>query len=105
MTEWLARKAALRGPVPYIDLGRIRSGLDEFGGLTRVKDLTASEFRVGLRYRFADGLLASPVRNENGARGQARTPCGSETVLVDSVAEVPNRRGEQAVGEAVANDR
>jgi len=47
----------------YIDLGKIRSGLDEFGGLTRVKDLAASEFRVGLRYRFADGLLASPVRS------------------------------------------
>ncbi len=43
----------------YIDLGSIRSGLDSYGGLTRLKDLSANEFRVGLRYRFADSLLPS----------------------------------------------
>ncbi|MBD8906608.1 outer membrane protein [Methylorubrum zatmanii] len=41
----------------YIDLGRAKSGVDLYGGSTRLKDLAASEFRVGLRYRFADSLL------------------------------------------------
>lgn len=48
----------------YIDLGRAKSGVDLYGGSTRLKDLSASEFRVGLRYRFADGLMplgASPA--------------------------------------------
>ncbi|GAA0251235.1 hypothetical protein LNAOJCKE_3899 [Methylorubrum aminovorans] len=47
----------------YINLGKIRSGLDEYGGLTRVKDLAANEFRVGMRYRFADGFLPSAARD------------------------------------------
>ena len=50
----------------YIDLGRAKSGLDAYGGSTRLKDLTANEFRVGLRYRFADTLLPTIPTNAYG---------------------------------------
>lgn len=53
----------------YVDFGRAKSGTDPYGGSTRLKDLTANEFRIGLRYQFANGLLpgafgpASPYGN------------------------------------------
>ena len=50
----------------YIDLGRAKSGLDAYGGSTRLKDLTANEFRVGLRYRFADTLMPTIPGNGYG---------------------------------------
>lgn len=37
----------------YVDLGKIRTGVDSYGSGTRLKDLNASEFRIGLRYDFA----------------------------------------------------
>ena len=37
----------------YVDLGKIRTGVDSYGYGSRLKDLSASEFRIGLRYDFA----------------------------------------------------
>jgi opacity protein-like surface antigen len=39
----------------YVNLGRAKTGLDDFGFDTRLKDITANEVRVGLRYMFAGG--------------------------------------------------
>ena len=41
----------------YVDLGRAKSGTDAYGGTSRLKDLAANEFRIGLRYQFAGGLI------------------------------------------------
>ena len=50
----------------YVDLGRAKSGLDAYGGGTRLKDLTANEFRIGLRYRFADLFAPAGLANAYG---------------------------------------
>ncbi|WP_342150163.1 outer membrane protein [Methylorubrum sp. SB2] len=51
----------------YVDLGRAKSGLDAYGYGTRVKDLAANEFRIGLRYNFSNlfvpGLANNPYGN------------------------------------------
>ncbi len=51
----------------YVDLGRSKSGLDAFGYNTRVKDLAANEFRIGLRYHFSNffnpGAASDPYGN------------------------------------------
>lgn len=39
----------------YVDLGRAKSRPDAFGFDSRLKDITTSEFRIGLRYLFAGG--------------------------------------------------
>ena len=46
----------------YVDLGKLRTGVDAYGYGTRLKDLTANEFRIGLRYAFAGlpHLAANP---------------------------------------------
>lgn len=58
---------ALDAAYRYVDLGRAKSGLDAYGQGTRVKDLAANEFRVGLRYNFsnlfAPGLPVNPYGN------------------------------------------
>ncbi len=45
----------------YVDLGKVRTGIDSYGYGTRLKDLTASEFRIGLRYDFAGLSPTIPV--------------------------------------------
>jgi opacity protein-like surface antigen len=45
----------------YVDLGRMRTGVDSFGYGTRFKNLTANEFRIGLRYDFAALPQVLPV--------------------------------------------
>ncbi len=42
----------------YVNLGRAKTGLDDFGFGTRLKDISANEVRVGLRYSFAGGAAA-----------------------------------------------
>lgn len=39
----------------YVNLGRAKTGLDAYGYDSRLKDITANEVRVGLRYTFAGG--------------------------------------------------
>ncbi|WP_236728685.1 outer membrane protein [Methylobacterium sp. WSM2598] len=36
----------------YLDIGKARTGFDAYGGNTRLKDITANEVRVGLRWAF-----------------------------------------------------
>lgn len=36
----------------YVNLGRAKTGLDEYGYGTRLKDIASNEVRVGLRYSF-----------------------------------------------------
>lgn len=50
----------------YIDFGEAKSGVDAYGASTRLKDLTASEFRFGLRYQFAGGVVPGLRRNPYG---------------------------------------
>jgi opacity protein-like surface antigen len=50
----------------YVDLGEAKSGVDLYGGSTRLKDLTANEVRIGLRYQFAGGLLPALRQNPYG---------------------------------------
>jgi opacity protein-like surface antigen len=44
----------------YVNLGRAKSGVDDFGYDTRLKEVTANEVRVGLRYMLTGG--PDPVR-------------------------------------------
>ena len=58
----------------YVDFGRAKSGLDAYGAGTRLKDLAANEFRLGLRYELGgsgglDGLGGLP--NLAGIDGNA----------------------------------
>ncbi|KAB1074711.1 outer membrane protein [Methylobacterium planeticum] len=55
----------------YVDLGKAKSGTDPYGGSTRLKDLAASEFRLGLRYELA-GLPGVP-----SLLGVGQTPYGN----------------------------
>lgn len=50
----------------YVDLGRAKSGLDAYGYGTRVKDLAANEFRVGLRYNFSNLFTPGLAGNAYG---------------------------------------
>lgn len=43
----------------YVGLGPVKTGADSYGASTRFKDLSASEFRVGLRYDLS-GLPSVP---------------------------------------------
>ncbi|MFE1598468.1 outer membrane protein [Methylobacterium sp. ID0610] len=36
----------------YLDIGKARTGFDAYGYNTRLKDVTANEFRIGLRWAF-----------------------------------------------------
>ncbi|MFD0936728.1 outer membrane protein, partial [Methylobacterium trifolii] len=52
----------------YVDLGGIKSGADSFGAATRLKELAASEFRLGLRYDLSAlsgfaGAASNPYGN------------------------------------------
>lgn len=44
----------------YLDIGKARTGFDAFGFNTRIKDIAANEFRIGLRWAFG-GPLGSLV--------------------------------------------
>ena len=46
----------------YVDLGRAKSGTDAYGGASRLRDLAASEVRLGLRYQFAGGFVPRGLR-------------------------------------------
>lgn len=50
----------------YVDLGRAKSGLDAFGYGTRLKDLSANEFRIGLRYTFSNLFTPGLPSNSYG---------------------------------------
>lgn len=39
----------------YVNLGRAKTGLDDYGARTSLKDLAANEVRVGLRYSISGG--------------------------------------------------
>ncbi|MGY2048706.1 outer membrane protein [Methylobacterium sp. JK268] len=42
----------------YLDVGKARSGVDAYGQNTRLKDITANEVRVGLRWAFGAAPFA-----------------------------------------------
>lgn len=44
----------------YVDLGNAKSGLDAYNAGTRLKDLAANEFRLGLRYDLGDRFGSLP---------------------------------------------
>lgn len=50
----------------YVDLGKAKSGIDEYGQGTRLKDLAANEFRIGLRYQFGNTLFPAIASNPYG---------------------------------------
>ena len=50
----------------YVDLGKAKSGLDDYAQGTRLKDLVSNEFRIGLRYQFGNDLFASVPANAYG---------------------------------------
>lgn len=40
----------------YLEVGKARTGFDVYNQNTRIKDIAANEFRVGLRWAFGNGL-------------------------------------------------
>ncbi len=40
----------------YLEVGKARTGFDAYNQNTRIKDIAANEFRVGLRWAFGNGL-------------------------------------------------
>ena len=53
----------------YVDLGNAKSGLDAYNSGTRLKDIAASEVRIGLRYDLGQGFGSLP--NLVGVGGSA----------------------------------
>ncbi|WP_155911925.1 outer membrane beta-barrel protein [Methylobacterium sp. 77] len=58
---------ALDASYRYVNLGRAKTGLDDYGYGTRLKDLSANEMRVGLRYSFAGGTSSYGAGGYGGA--------------------------------------
>lgn len=57
---------ALDAAYRYVDLGRAKSGLDAYGYGTRLKNLAANEFRIGLRYNFSNLFTPGPAHDPYG---------------------------------------